>query len=197
MESVRYRTGGLDTPGRHEKVPLRLPPSVDIAPVAAGQTLSDLLAAGEIDAVYSPRAPRTHGAGRVRRLFTDTRAEEERYYAETGIFPLMHVVVIRRDVYQANRWLPRELFKAFTAAKRIAYEELARTAALSVSLPFAREEFEAAAAMMGGDYWAYGIEPNRRALETFAGYAAAQHLIARPPAPEELFAAELREDVVI
>jgi 4,5-dihydroxyphthalate decarboxylase len=197
VESVRYRTGGLNAPGRHEKVPLSLPETIDITPIPAGQTLSDLLAAGEIDAIYSPRVPGCYGKGNVRRLFADTRAEEERYFAETGIFPIMHVIVIRRAVYEANRWLPRELFKAFTAAKRIAYDELARTAALSVSLPFVREEYEAAVAAMGEDFWAYGIEPNRQVLSTFGRYATAQHLISAPPAPEDLFAEELGEDVVI
>jgi 4,5-dihydroxyphthalate decarboxylase len=197
VESVRYRTGGLNAPGRHEKVALSLPDTIDITPIPAGQTLSDLLAAGEIDAIYSPRAPESYGKGNVRRLFADPRAEEERYFAETGIFPVMHVIVIRRAVYEANRWLARELFKAFTAAKRIAYDDLARTAAMAVSLPFALEEYEAAVAAMGADYWAYGIEPNRRVLSTFARYATAQHLIAAPVAPESLFADELREDVVI
>jgi 4,5-dihydroxyphthalate decarboxylase len=197
VESVRYRTGGLNAPGRHEKAALSLPPSIDISPIPAGQTLSDLLAAGEIDAIYSPRAPRSHGTGSVRRLFADTRAEEEGYFAETGIFPIMHVVVIRRNVYEANRWLPRELLKAFTAAKQIAYDELARTAALSISLPFAREEYEAATVMMGTDYWAYGIAPNRHVLQTFARYAAAQHLITKLPVPEDLFAEELHEDFII
>jgi 4,5-dihydroxyphthalate decarboxylase len=197
VESVRYRTGGLNAPGRREKVALKLPPSIDIAPIAAGQTLSGLLAAGEIDAIYSPRAPQCHGNGSVRRLFTDTRAEEERYFAETRIFPVMHVIVIRRDVYEANRWLARELVTAFTAAKQIAYGELARTAALAVSLPFAREEYERATATMGSDYWAYGIEPNRHVLSAFGRYATAQHLIGKPPAPESLFAAETIEDVVI
>ncbi len=131
------------------------------------------------------------------RLFSDTRAEEEQYFARTGIFPIMHVVVIRRDVYEANRWLPRELFKAFTAAKRVAYDELARTAALAVSLPFAREQYEAAVDAMGADYWAYGIEPNRHVLEAFARYATDQHLITNAPAPEDLFTPELREDVII
>jgi 4,5-dihydroxyphthalate decarboxylase len=197
VESVRYRTGGLNAPGRQEKVALSLPPSIDISPVPAGQTLSDLLSAGEIDAIYSPRAPRSYGTGSVRRLFADTRAEEERYFAESGIFPIMHVVVIRRDVYEANRWLPRELLKAFTAAKQVAYDELGRTAALSVSLPFAREEYEAATALMGADYWAYGIAPNHHVLRTFGRYAAAQHLITGPAAPEDLFAEEVREEFII
>jgi 4,5-dihydroxyphthalate decarboxylase len=197
VESVRYRTGGLNAPGRHEKVELSLPSSIDVSPIGAGQTLSGMLAAGEIDAIYSPRAPQGHGTGRVRRLFADTRAEEERYFAETRIFPIMHVLVIRRDVYEANRWLPRELAKAFTAAKRIAYDELARTAALSVSLPFAGEEYAAATAMMGTDYWSYGIAGNRDVLRAFGRYAVAQHLITELPAVEELFAKELREDFVI
>ncbi|HUN36624.1 MAG TPA: hypothetical protein VMU95_31905 [Trebonia sp.] len=197
VESVRYRTGGLNAPGRREKVALSLPPSIDIAPIPAGQALSDLLSAGEIDAVYSPRAPRSCGTGSVRRLFADTRAEEQRYFTDTGIFPIMHVVVIRRDVYEANRWLPRELMKAFTAAKQIAYDELARTAALSISLPFAREEYDAITALMGTDYWAYGIAPNRHVLREFARYAVAQHLITELPAPEDLFAEEVREDFII
>jgi 4,5-dihydroxyphthalate decarboxylase len=197
VESVRYRTGGLNAPGRREKVALTLPSTIDISPIPADQTLSDLLDAGEIDAIYSPRAPRSYGTGRARRLFADTRAEEERYFAETRIFPIMHVVVIRRDVYEANRWLPRELLKAFAAAKQVAYDELARTAALSISLPFAREEYEAVTAMMGTDYWSYGIAPNRHVLAAFARYATDQHLVTELPAPQDLFAEEVREDFII
>lgn len=197
VESVRYRTGGLNAPGRHEKVALSLPDSIDITPIPVGQTLSDLLLAGEIDAIYSPRAPESSGTGSVRRLFTDSRSEEERYFAATGIFPIMHVLVIRRAVYEANRWLARELLTACTAAKQVAYGELARTAALAVSLPFVREEYERATGLMGADYWPYGIEPNRQVLTAFARYATAQHLIAEPPAPESLFAPETLDEVVI
>lgn len=197
VASVRYRTGGLNTPGRHEKVPLNLPPSIDIAPIPPGATLSGMLAAGDVDAVYSPRAPRSLGTGSVQRLFANTRAEEEGYYAATGIFPIMHVIVIRRAVYEANRWLARELLKAFTAAKQVAYDELARTAALSVSLPFVREEHERAVALMGPDYWSYGLEANRHVLSAFARYAADQHLIGRAPEPQDLFAAETGEEFVV
>lgn len=197
VTSVRYRTGGLNTPGRHEKVYLNLPPSIDIAPIPPGATLSGMLAAGDVDAVYSPRAPESLGTGSVQRLFADTRAEEESYYAATGIFPIMHVIVIRRAVYEANRWLARELLKAFTAAKQVAYDELARTAALSVSLPFVREEHERAVALMGRDYWSYGLEANRHVLSAFARYAADQHLIGRAPEPEDLFAPETGEEFVV
>ncbi len=199
VTSVRYRTGGLNTPGRHEKVGLSLPPSVDIAPIPPGATLSGLLAAGDIDAVYSPRAPESFGTGTgsVQRLFADTRAEEESYYAATGIFPIMHVIVIRRAVYEANRWLARELLKAFTAAKQIACDELARTAALSISLPFVREEHERTVALMGPDYWSYGLQENRHVLSAFARYAAEQHLVGRVPEPAELFTPETGEEFIV
>jgi 4,5-dihydroxyphthalate decarboxylase len=197
VESVKYRTGGLNTAGRHEKFSLKLPPEIDIAPVAEGQTLSGLLAAGEIDAIYSPRAPESFGGPSVRRLFDDSRAEEERYYSETGIFPIMHVLVIHRRVYESNRWIAREMLKAFTAAKDIAFAELRRTVALSISLPWVREEFESTVDRMGPDFWAYGIEANRTVLSSFIRYAHAQGLIDTTPEPEDLFAAETGEQFII
>jgi 4,5-dihydroxyphthalate decarboxylase len=197
VESVKYRTGGLNTPGRHEKFSVNLPPQIDIAPVAEGQTLSGLLAAGEIDAIYSPRAPESFGGPSVRRLFDDSRAEEERYYSETGIFPIMHVLVIHRRVYESNRWIARELLKAFTAAKDIAFAELRRTVALSISLPWVREEFESTVDRMGPDFWAYGIEANRTVLSSFIRYAHAQGLIDTTPEPEDLFAPETGEQFII
>jgi 4,5-dihydroxyphthalate decarboxylase len=197
VESVKYRTGGLNTPGRHEKFSVNLPPQIDIAPVAEGQTLSGLLAAGEIDAIYSPRAPESFGGPSVRRLFDDSRAEEERFYSETGIFPIMHVLVIHRRVYESNRWIARELLKAFTAAKDIAFAELRRTVALSISLPWIREEFESTVDRMGSDFWAYGIEANRTVLSSFIRYAHAQGLIGATPEPEDLFAPETGEQFII
>ncbi|HEX6454515.1 MAG TPA: hypothetical protein VF060_34265 [Trebonia sp.] len=197
VESVRYRTGGLNAAGRHEKVAVSLPETIDIAAIPAGKTLSAMLADGEIDAIYTPRAPGSHGTGAVTRLFGDTRAEEERYYEKTGIFPIMHVIVIHERVYDKNPWIARELLKAFTAAKQSAYDDLTSTAALRLSLPFAREEYEHAVATMGTDYWSYGLEPNRHVLSAFARYAAAQHLVSREFAPEELFAPETGEEFVI
>lgn len=193
-----YRTGGLNAPGRHEKVALSLPPEIRISPIGSGETLSDLLAAGEIDALYTPRAPESFGRdGSVARLFADARAEEERYFASTGIFPIMHVIVVHERVYQKNPWIARELMKAFSAAKQVAYAELARGASLSISLPFAHEEYEAAVATMGTDYWAYGLESNRHVLSTFARYAAAQHLVSKEFAPEDLFVPESGESFII
>ena len=200
--SVRYRTGGLNEPGRQEKISLDLPDDLDIEPVPAGRTLSGMLARGEIDAIYSPRAPAAppgdgaDGPG-PRRLFTDPRAAERAYYARRGIFPIMHVLVIHRRVYEANRWLAQSLVKAFGQAKALAYADLSRTAALAVSLPWVREEYEATVRLLGDDYWSYGLEPNRRVLETFVGYARQQGLTAAEPDPAGLFAPETLTSVIV
>ncbi|MGH3170031.1 MAG: hypothetical protein ACRDN0_29630 [Trebonia sp.] len=198
VDSPEYRTGGLNAPGRHEKVALSLPPEIRVSPISDRETLSDLLAAGEIDALYTPRAPESFGKnGRVARLFANARAEEERYFESTGIFPIMHVLVIHERVFEKNPWIARELMKSFTAAKQVAYAELARGASLSISLPFAHQEYEAAVATMGTDYWSYGLEPNRHVLSTFARYAAAQHLVDREFTPEDLFVPEAGESFIV
>jgi len=195
--SVRYRTGGLNQPGRQEKIPLDLPPDIDIAPIPPGQTLADLLAHGEIDAIYSPRAPAAPEGARLRRLFTDSRRAEQDYYRASGVFPVMHVVVLRRRLYEANRWLAQSLMKAFEKAKGLAYADLQRTAALAVTLPWVREEYEASVELLGPDYWSYGLVPNQAVLETFIRYADEQGMITRRPDPAELFAPETLHSVII
>ena len=199
VSSVRYRTGGLYEPGRVEKLAISLPPEIDISPIPADRVLSDMLAAGEIDAIYAPRPPRSllAGDGAVRCLFADPRAEERAYFEKTGIFPVMHTIVLRRDVYTAHRWLANSLTKAFTAAKDLAYEQLRKTAALEVSLPWVIDEYEATVKLLGPDYWAYGLEPNRQALSTFLRYAHEQYLTDRLLAPEDLFAPETLETALI
>ena len=192
--SVRYRTGGLNEPGREEKIRLDLPADIDIAPIPPGETLADLLARGEIDAIYSPRAP--EGAG-IRRLFADPRGAEQEYYRSSGIFPIMHVVVIQRRLYEANRWLAQSLTKAFSQAKMLAYADLQRTAALAVTLPWVREEYQATVRLLGEDFWSYGLDANRPGLETFIRYAGEQGMISRHPAPDELFAPETLHSVII
>lgn len=197
--AVRYHTGGLNQPGRTEKVALELPGDIEVEAIPQGATLSEMLTNGDIDAIYSPRAPDAFLEGRpeVGRLFEDPRSEEERYFASTGIFPIMHVLVVRREVYEANRWLARSLTKAFTRAKDLAMEELSRTAALSVSLPWAQEELRSAMALMGADFWPYGIAQNRPCLSTFARYSYEQGLARRRFEPEELFAPESVDEILI
>ncbi len=199
IDSVRYRTGGLHEAGRTEKLPLSLPPEIEIGPIPSGRVLSDMLAAGEIDALYSPRPPRSlfAGDGAVRCLFDDPRSEERAYFEKTGIFPVMHAIVLRRDVYAAHRWLATSLAKAFTAAKDLAYEQFRKTAALEISLPWVIDEYESTVKLLGPDYWAYGLEPNRQALATFLRYTHEQHLADRLLAPEDLFAPETLETALV
>jgi 4,5-dihydroxyphthalate decarboxylase len=199
VNSVRYRTGGLHDPGRPEKLAIRLPDDIDIAPIAAGETLSDLLAEGRIDAIYSPRTPRsfTAGDGRVRRLFGDFRADEIRYFTETGIFPVMHVVVIRRDVYEQNRWVARSLTDAFEKARRLAFDGMAETAALRYMLPWLAADLADAQRVMGDDYWTYGLAGNESSVSTLVRYSHEQGLIPQRYPVEQLFVPESLERTLI
>jgi 4,5-dihydroxyphthalate decarboxylase len=199
VASVRYRTGGLHTPGRAEKLRLELPGDLDIAPIPPGRTLSDMLATGELDAVYSPRTPHCFRAGHpaVRRLFSDVRAVEADYHRRTGIFPIMHVVVLRRDVYEANRWAARSLFRALVAARDAAWQGMDETASLRFMLPWLAIELEATRAVLGHDYWSYGLAGNENTLATLIGYSHAQGLARRAFAPAELFAPETLEDTIV
>jgi 4,5-dihydroxyphthalate decarboxylase len=199
VDSVRYRTGGQESPGRIEKAGLDLGGRVDVAPVEAGKTLSSMLAAGEIDALYSPRIPAPFAAGdpRVRRVFPDAVAAEKEYFAATGIFPIMHVVVVRRDVYDANPWVAQSLTKALHLAKRQAMASLYDSSALRFMLPWLNQDLEHAKALMGEDYWSYGLEENTETLATFLRYHHEQGLSRRLYEPAELFAPESTEAFVI
>lgn len=200
VESVRYRTGGLDAPGREEKLALGLPPGVDVRPIGEGQTLSRLLLEGELDAVYSARNPgpfNSGGHGGLRRLFPDPEQVERDYHARTGIFPIMHVLVLRREVYERHRWLARELVKACARAKSVALAGLGETAALPYALPWLWAEVERTRTTLGDDWWPYGVEKCRTTLETFLRYSHEQGLAARRYRPEELFAPETLAEVVV
>jgi 4,5-dihydroxyphthalate decarboxylase len=196
VTSVRYRTGGLDTPGRVEKVALDLPPDVEVSPIGSTQTLSRMLADGELDAVYSARNPGTLGAG-VRRLFADPPAVESAYFERTGIFPVMHVLVLRRDVHEQHPWLARELVKACEHAKQLGLAGIGETAALPYALPWLWAEAERTRAVLGEDWWPYGLERNRSTLETFLRYSHEQGLADRRYEPEELFAPASLTAVVV
>ena len=198
VESVRYRTGGLYAPGRVEKVSIE-PPGVEIRPIGPAETLGQLLVDGEIDAIYTPRVPPEFSCGdpRIRRLFPDPRDAETAYFRRTGIFPIMHTIVVRRDVYERDRWVARSLVKAFEEAKAIATSALLETAASAAALPFAYQDAEELVALMGRDYWPYGLEANRTVLETLVRYSHEQGLIAERPEVDELFAPETRSAFVI
>jgi len=198
VDAVTYRTGGLHDPGRVEKIHLDLPPRFRVSPIPADTTLDAMLVAGEIDALYTARAPRSYRpGGPVRRLFSDPRAAEREYFRKTGIFPIMHTVVIRREVYEAHRWIARSLFDAFAAAKEAVYPQLHELTALKVSLPWTVSLAEETVELMGRDFWPYGLAPNATTLETFLRYSHEQGLAKRRLAPTDLFAPETLDAVLV
>lgn len=195
VASANYFSGGEEEPGRPEKIALSLPPEIRLQAIPSGNTLSRMIEAGEIDALYTARAPSTYGngAGKVRRLFEDYAAVEREYYLKTRIFPPMHIVALRRDVYERNPWLAQSLSKAFIAAQREAYDELRSTAALKAMLPWLPHHMRETEELMGRDFWPYGYEPNVKALSTFLRYHHEQGLSKRLLSPSELFAPESLE----
>jgi 4,5-dihydroxyphthalate decarboxylase len=189
---VRWFTGGLDQAGRRGKQTLVLPPEIHVEEIPNDQTLSGMLEGGDLDAIFTPRMPGPFLAGtdRIRRLFPDYRRVEAEHFKRTRIFPIMHTVVIRRDVYEHDRWIAQSLVKALTEAKRVCSSTIYNTAALPYMLPWMNEEIESVRALMGDDWWPYGLEPNRKTLETFLRYAAGQGIATRPLTVEALFAPE-------
>ena len=163
--------------------------------------MSDLLASGEIDAVISARPPQCflQGAPGVRRLFPDFRQEEERYFARTGIFPIMHVIAMRRPVYEANPWIARNLLDAFEAAKRAGLARLRDIQTSHLPSAWATDEMERVHKLLfpDGDRWPYGLEPNRPTLEAFLAYAHEQGVTRRRLSCEELFPKEVSFEVRI
>lgn len=189
-EDLHWIQGGLEQSGRRDKFPLNLPDGFPLSGAPEARTLSDMLAAGDLDAVISARRPSCFTAGhpKVGRLFPDYRAAERDYYLRSGLFPLMHAVGIRRDVLERHPWLAASVYKAFVEAKRIADEDLSETTALKIGLPWVTAELDATREIMGADFWSYGVEPNRKVLTAMARYSYEQGLAVRLLAVEEMFA---------
>ena len=187
-----YWTGGEEEPGRDEKLKLDLPAKFRVKPIGPEQTLARMIAEGELDAMHTARTPSTFHAqpDRVKRLFGNFVDIEKAYYRKTKIFPIMHTVVIRRELYEKNRWVAQSLLKAFTQAQRKTYDYLNTSMALTSMLPWQAAHVEEARALLGEDWWPYGVEPNRRVLETFLRYHHEQGLSKRRLQVEELFAPE-------
>jgi 4,5-dihydroxyphthalate decarboxylase len=195
VSSVTYFRGGEEQPGRTEKQMVSLPPEIRLENIGEGKTLSRMLQDGEIDAIYSPRAPSsfTKGDGTVRRLFENYETVEREYFQRTKIFPIMHAIVIRRELYEQHRWIAQSLYKAFVLAQREVYEDLYEPAALKTMLPWQIRHAEKTRDLMGKDFWPYGFEPNTQVLSTFLRYSFEQGLSKRLLAPHELFVPEALE----
>jgi 4,5-dihydroxyphthalate decarboxylase len=186
---IRWLRGGLEQPGRIEKVPFAPPGDIRIEDAPEGASLSALLEAGEIDGIISPRAPSCYDRSHphVARLFADPVRAATEYFERTRIFPIMHLVGIRRELAARHPWLPASVLKAFEQAKSLCLGRMADSSAAKVTLPFAEEQLKAARDLMGSDFWSYGIEANRAVLESFLGHHHAQGLSPRRVAVEELF----------
>src|SRR5262245_61145079 len=185
---VTWVRGGIETPGRPEKISLDLPKEIKLENAPEGATISQLLAGGEIDGFMAPRPPAlANGHPHVGWLFADPTAAAKDYYARTRIFPIMHMVGVRRTIAERHPWLPAAVLKAFAEAKAVALAKLSDTSATKVTLPFVEEQLKAARALMGEDFWSYGVAPNRHVIETFLRHHHGQGLSPRRLAVEELF----------
>lgn len=193
---VIWVRGGLEQPGRLEKVAVALPPSIRLEAAPEGATLSALLAAGAIDGVISPRAPSCYG-DTVGWLFDDPTAAAQEYYRRTKIFPIMHLVGVRRELAERHPWLPAAVLKAFSTAKTAALNHLGDTSATKVSLPFVEEQLGQAQALMGRDFWSYGLASNRHVLDAFLGHHHDQGLSPRRVGADELFHPSTHETVKV
>jgi 4,5-dihydroxyphthalate decarboxylase len=189
--AVEWHMGGLEQPGRSARTPLKLNGKMDIRPIGPEQTLSRMLAEGELDAVIAPREPSTYGNGsgnRVERLFPDYRKAEEAYFVRTGLFPIMHAVGIRRSLVEKHPWLPVNVYAAFAKARAIALEELSRIDTVHVTHPWIVDEIGRVRSVMGSNFWSYGVKANAKELEAMLRYAMEDGLIDGPVPLESLFA---------
>jgi 4,5-dihydroxyphthalate decarboxylase len=166
-----------------------LPVGLPIQYGPAGKDESELLVAGDVDAVFSAKEPQAYidGHPKVTRLFSDYRKIEGAYFTKTGIFPIMHAVAIRGDVVEKNPWLPEAVFDAYSQAKQQMYKAMQDLGWAMISLPWIGKELEETRALMGDNFWPYGIAPNRTALEAFFQYSYEQGMATRKLTIEELF----------
>ncbi len=192
---IHWRSGGQEEPGRHERTPLKPIKGIDLQPIPEDKTLVGMLEDGELDALFTARAPSTflRGEPHIKRLFPDTRAAEMAYFKKTGHFPIMHLIGIRKSLAEKYPWLATSAYKAFCEAKALAMIDLCDVNALMVTLPFLDAETRETMAVMGQDFWKYGIHENLHDIEALTQYAFEQGLIDRKVAVEELFARSMFE----
>ncbi len=186
---MHWFMGGLSAPTQVPLIPLDLPPSIRIEFLTEGQTLEQMLLDGELDALFSIYLPSIflQGSPRIHRLFPDFKRVEQDYYRRTGIFPIMHTIVVREDVHQAHPWVAHNIFKAFCQSRDLAIEGLYDTDALHLTLPWLIDHVEEAWRVFGRDYWPYGLQPNLPAINAAARYVHEQGLAPRVVSAEQMF----------
>jgi 4,5-dihydroxyphthalate decarboxylase len=192
LSTIKYRTGGLDGGVRVERLPLDLPLGFVVQPINEGENLNDLLLGGELDALFSPKVPRSFIAGdpKIERLFANYGDVERVYYKKTGFFPIMHTIGIRTTLLRENPWLAKAVFDAFVEARDIAINRLNDIwlgSSNRISLPWMQETMEMTRDVMGKDFWSYGIEANWAQIDWMCQQSVDQHLAKNRLQPEELF----------
>jgi 4,5-dihydroxyphthalate decarboxylase len=196
IHSIRYRTGGNNSPGRSDRLRLRLPKEMDVQPIAKDETLNNLLLADKLDAIIAPSPPNSFTATDhepISQLFHEPTTVEKEYYTRTGLFPIMHVIGIRKSLVRDNPGLAAEIFLMFINARALAIKELENTARASanrITLPWFATEWETTKALMGSSPWPYGVKENLSELEAVIRYSHEQYLTSRRLSIEELFAKE-------
>lgn len=188
LTDVEWVQAGVNDAGREEKVELKLPPGVKLQPVK-DKSLGEMLLSGEIAAIFAAHPPAAfeHGDPRIVRLIPDYQRVEEEYFKTTGIFPIMHVLAIKRPILERNPWVARNLYKAFEEAKTRSYARASEATASRFPIPWGVYYFERARELFGPDPFPYGIEPNRVTLEAFATFAYEQGVAHRRVDVAELF----------
>ena len=188
LTDVEWVQAGTNEAGREEKVELRLPAGVKLQPVK-DKSLNEMLLSGEIAAVFAAHPPHAfeHGDPRVVRLFADYQAVEQAYYEKTRVFPIMHVLAIKRPILERNPWVARNLYKAFEEAKARSLARAAEATASRFPIPWGVYYFERAQQLFGPDPFPYGVEANRVTLDAFADFAFAQGVAHRRVELSELF----------
>ncbi|MDH3432658.1 MAG: ABC transporter substrate-binding protein [Gammaproteobacteria bacterium] len=186
---ILWVRGGMDTPGRPEKIKLDLPADIQIEDAPAGATLNQMLVDAKIDGFIGPRWPRCFGEGhpRVARLFRDSVAAASDHYRRTKLFPIMHLLGVRRTLAKSHPWLPGALLKAFSDAKEMALLAINDTSATKVTMPFVEDNLGMVTSLMGDDYWSYGIANNAHVLDAFCDMHYRQGLSPGRLTVEDMF----------
>lgn len=186
---ITWVRGGMNSAGRPEKITIQLPDDVKMELAPEGKSLNDLLIAGEIDGFIGPRSPQCFDDqhANIGRLFGNSVETASNYWRKTGIFPIMHLLGVRRELLEDHPFLAGALMKAFNASKRAAETLLADTSATKVTMPFVEDHLLEAKRLMGENFWSYGIAGNEVTLNTFLDHHHRQGLSSRKVTIDELF----------
>ena len=187
---IKWRQGGQEQPGRTERTPLKPIAGLDLQSIPSDKTLSGMLETGELDALFTARAPSCflNKKPNIARLFPNYRDVEKSYYKKTGMFPTMHLVGIKRHLVEKHPWLPASLYKAFCEAKVYAMRDVREINALMITLPWIEAEARETTELMGEDFWRYGVAENAKEIEAMTRYSYEQGLVKRKLSAEDLFA---------